>query len=508
MKRKRFLFIFLPGIFLGILFSFSIKKTFTLTSTDSYCASCHIHPHVTQSWKKSTHYINSSGIKVHCVECHLPPQGEGYYLAKIKTGTKDLWGKLFKDSVDFNWEFKSRPENAVHFVYEASCIHCHQNLFPLTLTKAGEDAHLYYSEKKKTDKLHCINCHISVGHYDPDAIHAQNLTFGKETPENLIVYQDPAVVDEFNNYTEYIPSSTVSFNMKAIPGGSFNIGSPDDEPYRKKDEGPVKEVKINDFFMAEIEVTWNEYMAFYSQTSGEGKSSDTESTKREVDVDVIAGATPPYGQPDQNWGLGERPAITMTWHAAETYCKWLSKVTGKNYRLPTEAEWEYACRAGSEGPYFFEGDPKKFHRTGFFGKLSSNDTSLINSYVIYSENSKAKTQPPESILPNKFGLKNMAGNVAEFCSDWYAENAYANINEGNNTNPTGHATGTEHIIRGGSFRDHAGNLRSASRDFTKTKEWLRTDPQIPKSTWWYSDCSWVGFRVVCDFDEKTGKLEI
>ncbi len=504
MKKKRFLYISLPGIILGILFSFTVKKTLTITSTDKYCASCHTHPHATQSWKKSTHYINPSGIKVHCVECHLPPQGKGHYLAKIKTGTKDLWGKLFRDSSSFNWAQKSRPENAVHFVYETSCIHCHQTLFPVTLTKEGEDAHLYYTEKKKSDELHCINCHISVGHYDPNAIHAQNLTFGKASSENQIVYQDPANVVEFKNFIEYIPSSTVSFNMKAIPGGKFKIGSPNDEVYRKEDEGPVKEVEISPFFMAEIEVTWNEYMAFYSQTSGEGKSSDTESTKRVVDADVISGATPPYGQPDQNWGLGDRPAITMTWHAAETYCKWLSKVTGKNYRLPTEAEWEFACRAGSEDPYFFGGDPKKFQKKGFLSKFSSNDTAVINSHVIYFENSNAKTQPPGSILPNKFGLKNMIGNVAEFCLDWYSEDAYKNINEGNNTNPVGPVSGSEHVVRGGSFKDHAGKLRSASRSLSKTEEWLKTDPQIPKSIWWYSDCSWVGFRVICEFDNKTG----
>jgi len=504
MKRKRFILIFLPGIILGIILSFTVKKTFTITSTDKYCASCHTHPHVIQSWKKSTHYINRSGIKVHCVECHLPPHGEGYNIEKIKTGSKDLWGQLFKDSADFNWENKSRPENAVHFVYESACIKCHQTLFPVTLSKEGEDAHLYYTEKNKTDKLYCINCHISVGHYDPNAIHAQNKSFGQGDNENKIMYEEPAKVSEFENFTEYIPSSTVSFNMKAIPGGSFEIGSPEDEVFRKDDEGPVKNVNISPFFMAEIEVTWDEYMAFYSQTSGEGKSSDTESTKREVAVDVIAGATPPYGQPDQNWGLGKRPAITMTWHAAETYCKWLSKVTGKNYRLPTEAEWEYACRANTSGPYFFDGNPKKFYKTGFWGKLSSNDTTNINSFAIYNENSGAKTQEPGSILANSFGLRNMTGNVEEFCSDWYADNAYEKINDENNTDPIGPISGTEHVIRGGSYKDNAGKLRSASREHTRNDDWLRTDPQIPKSIWWYSDCSWVGFRVVCEFDEKTG----
>jgi formylglycine-generating enzyme required for sulfatase activity len=286
------------------------------------------------------------------------------------------------------------------------------------------------------------------------------------------------------------------------------MGSPADEPFRNSDVGPVRKVEITPFYMAEVEVSWDEYLSFYKQTSGQGRSSDTEEIikKRNLKVDAISGATPPYGQPDQGWGMGQRPVISASFHAAETYCKWLSSVTGKTYRLPTEAEWEYACRAGTSTPYFFKGDPQKFEKKGFKSKISRNDTTIINSYVIYKANSFSKTQTPEKVKANPLGLKNMLGNVAEFCSDWYQPDTYARYEGKDLKNPKGPEIGTEHVIRGGSFNDMAGKLRSAARDFTRTDDWLKTDPQIPKSIWWYSDCFNVGFRVVCEFDEKTGKL--
>lgn len=117
--------------------------------------------------------------------------------------------------------------------------------------------------------------------------------------------------------------------MVAVPGGDFMMGSPEDEPFRDTDEGPRVKVKISPFFMAEVEVSWDEYLAFYAQTSAEGRSTDTEGARTGPDADAITGATPPYGQPDQNWGMGRRPVISVTHHAAQTYCEWLSRVTGK-----------------------------------------------------------------------------------------------------------------------------------------------------------------------------------
>ena len=415
---------------------------------------------------------------------------------------RSIYGVLFKDSADFNWEAKRTVEKAQHFTFKASCVKCHANLFPLKLNKEGQDAHLYYTQNEAT--LECINCHLNVGHYDPNAIHASNSDFGKGSGLNQVVYTEAAKVEKFSSFTETIPGSTISFSMIAIPGGKFNIGSPENEPYRRPDEGPVKEVEISPFYMAEVEVTWDEFLVFYSQTGGEGRTTDIKAATADGEVDAISGPTPPYGQPDQNWGLGSRPAITMRFATAETYCKWLSLKTGKKYRLPTEAEWEYACRAGSQTPYFFEGDPKKYSKDRLMNKIFGADTTNIDRYVIYSGNSMAKTQRPDAVKPNQFGLKNMLGNVAEFCADWYSPDAYSELSDGIK-DPKGPVSGTERVIRGGSFKSEPTEVRSAARDFTQDVAWMKTDPQIPKSIWWYSDCNMVGFRVVCELDETTGK---
>lgn len=505
---KKFLIWFMPGIIVGILIMIASRMAIKRTSTNEYCISCHIHPEADFSWKQSVHYITQSGDRTACVECHLPPEGDGYLLAKVTTGLRDLWSYWTKDSASFSWEESGRLENARNHVYESSCIICHENLFPLELTKDGEDAHLYYKQTEKTPDLHCINCHLNAGHFIKGYTYGSNKTFGSTSSEPKEIFTKPAEISEFRSFNECIPNSSVSFRMVAIPGGKFKLGSPENESFRDENEGPVRDVEISPFFMAELEVTWDEFLAFYAQTSAEGRTTDSEGirARKTADTDAISGATPPYGQPDQGWGLGQRPAISFTYHTAEIYCKWLSLVTGKTYRLPTEAEWEYACKAGSTTPYFFPGDPEKYQKTGLRAKLSKNDTTVINSYIIYKENSHGKTQLPDIVRPNPFGLKNMTGNVAEFCSDWYQPDAYSQYPEGMIKDPKGPGSGEEHVIRGGSFMDMAGSLRSSARNYTRTTAWLKTDPQIPKSIWWYSDCFHVGFRVVCEFDEKTGNL--
>jgi len=373
----------------GGLIVFMFNQLLYVTSTNEFCESCHVHPQASQSWKLGEHFDTGSGFVTNCTDCHLPPGGWDYFQAKVVTGLRDVYGVIVKDESEMNWLLKSSREVAERHVYKASCLHCHQNLFPRTLSPKGEEAHLYYDQNE--EKLRCINCHLQTGHFHKKTDIAQQTVF-KEKDYNKI-YKVPAFPDTFENFTETIPETPVHFEMVAIPGGEFVMGSPDAESLRKEDEGPQIKVKLNSFWMGKIEVSWDQYDAFYKET-GLGSHNESKAiANSDNTVDAITGPTPAYGNPDQGWGRGDRPAITMTHFAAKKYCEWLSKKTGKIYRLPTEAEWEYACRAGATGAYFFEGESDQFEKDSFINRIFGADTT-INSYIVYSSNSSATTQLP------------------------------------------------------------------------------------------------------------------
>jgi formylglycine-generating enzyme required for sulfatase activity len=414
-------------------------------------------------------------------------------------GIKDVWGYVTKDSAGFDWDRKSEVDYAVTYIPNESCKECHANLFPEGMSDDAITAHLYYEENEQKLNLQCISCHLDVGHYNPNYRHGKMTGAPvRQAADASLYFKTATPVTAFEDFTEQIPASMVSFRMIAVPGGAFRMGSPAGEPFRKDDESPVRTVTLSPFFMSEVEVTWDMYWAFYAKTMSEGRTPPAKvfANNSRPDVDAVSGPTSPFGSPDQGWGGGNRPAITMTHYAAQTFCQWLSLVTGKKYRLPTEAEWEYAARGGTETPYFFEGNPETFSNEGFRRRFFSAGTDVISSYVVYVNNSKNRTQEPAAVKANPFGLKNMPGNVMEYCADKYDPQAYAKT-AGSVSNPLV-TEGDEWVVRGGHYASDASAVRCAARSCTRHAEWLKTDPQQPKSIWWYSDVRGIGFRIVCE----------
>ena len=496
-KKKNYLLAVLGGLVLGLSLMVVFNTVWTRSSSNESCMSCHAHPQSDASYKQSYHHNNGSGTKTDCAACHLPPKGTfKYAYTKARMGIKDVWANMTKDTKTIDWSRKSELEYAQTIVYNESCKECHINLFPEGITDDGITAHLYYDDNEEKLGLHCISCHLDAGHYDPNYKHGSLKETFKPTGK---IHEAEAEVTAFENFIETVPGTAASISMIAIPGGEFLMGSPEKEPFRNSDEGPQKRVRVSDFFMAEVEITWDQFWSFYSETMSEGRTppSVVYANNSREDVDAVSGPTPPFGLPDQGWGMGNRPAITMTHYSAQTFCQWLSLKTGRKYRLPTEAEWEYAARGGTETPYFFEGNPKKLSNEGFLKGIFKPDTTGIDGYTVYVNNSRNRTQEPAEVKANPFGLKNMLGNVMEYCQDWYAEDAYKSIQDGE-LDPKGPESGTEHVVRGGYYNSDAAELRSASRGHTEHDKWLKTDPQNPKSIWWYSDVKGIGFRVVCE----------
>ena len=482
---KRLVVVACVAAAVGVSIMIALNHAWVASSKDESCMACHVHPDSEASWRLSSHHVNGSGTKTSCAQCHLPPTGSvDYVIAKVKTGGKDVLSHIFKDKEKINWEAKGELEHARKIVYNASCIECHHQLFPEGISDDGVTAHLYWEENSRKFEMNCIDCHLDVGHYDPNYTHARMTGIPQQAAPGEI-FSEAAAVAEFADFVERIPGTGVSFAMKAIPAGSFTMGSPESEPFHAENEFPQREESVGRFFMAETEVTWEMYWAFLSETMSEGRIPPEEIFARNSDpeVDALSGPTPPFGNPEQGWGGGQRPAITMTHYSAGIFCRWLSRKTGRTYRLPTEAEWEYAARGGTDTPYFFEGSPKKYSGTGLWNKIFGADTTVINTYTVYAGNSGGRTGEPSKVKPNPFGLRNMLGNVWEYTSDLY---------EGEG------AASAEHVIRGGTYADDASGVRSAVRAATEHDRWLRTDPQQPKSIWWYSDMKAIGFRVVME----------
>ena len=299
--------------------------------------------------------------------------------------------------------------------------------------------------------------------------------------------------DHKKKYTETITSKNdekISFNMVLVPGGTFEMGSPKNEPGRKDDEGPQHKVRLAPFYLCTTETTLEIFMAYYRETMTskkdffEEEKTEKEAKQSKEDVDAISGPTPVYG--DLTMGYEKKhPAMGMTWHNATVFCKWVSRKTGRKYRLPTEAEWEYACRAGT---------------TNVFGV--GNDKKQLVDFASYEANSDDETGEVAKKKPNSRGLYDMLGNVREWVYDFYSPDAYKDAAQKSPAvNPRGPKSGKVHVARGGDYSSSIEELRCAARAFEE--EWWRSgDPQIPKSKWWLPEMDIIGFRIASSIEPK------
>ncbi len=264
------------------------------------------------------------------------------------------------------------------------------------------------------------------------------------------------------SYQQTIPNSTVSFDLIAIPAGNFVLGSPEKQVGRQADEGPQKKVQVDAFWMGKTEVTYDEFQLFFEE------ARDPEPKPAKVGPDAVTRPSPPYIDFTLGMGkVGGFPANSMQQFGAIMYCKWLYAKTGIFYRLPTEIEWEYACKAGSDIP-----------------------VEKLGEYAWFQENSKEKYHEVGLKKANAWGLHDMLGNVSEWVLDHYDAHGYVR-----NDSPVFLDKYADAVVRGGNFQDDATLVRATARQ-AADPVWNRRDPQIPKSIWWNADAPFVGFRIM------------
>lgn len=292
--------------------------------------------------------------------------------------------------------------------------------------------------------------------------------FGNETIHTKL---QQGQTQDFKSYTEQIPGSDAGIAMTPVPGGTFSMGP-------MANSSP--EVRVDDFWMGTYEITWEQYDQFTREVvSNLSSTVPTQDGNVKISADAISLPTPPYV--DMSFGMGRDgyPAISMTHYAALMFTKWLSAKTGNFYRLPTEAEWEYACRGGSDSAYYFD-----------------EGTESLDDYEWHRDNSDGSYNRIGIKKPNPFGLYDMKGNIAEWTMDQYLEDYHEQLEGDPAVNPWFKPTELyPRSVRGGSWRDAPEETHCAKRRGSD-ENWKILDPQFPKSIWWHTSAPFLGFRVV------------
>jgi formylglycine-generating enzyme required for sulfatase activity len=279
--------------------------------------------------------------------------------------------------------------------------------------------------------------------------------------EKLVAFQEPL-------------ASGAKIEMLPVEGGEFT--------WRGEKEGDVLKVTLSPFWMSQGEVTWEAYEPFMLSEiprQKDGLPLDFMRAQIENDIDFIARPTPPYHPMTFGMQRDDHPALSMTQHAANKYCQWVSFQTGHFYRLPTEAEWEFACRAGSESDYSW-------------GK----DAQLADQYAWFGGDAASHYHTPGEKKPNALGFHDMHGNVLEWTLDQYVPNRKEYFGKEEVYNPWVKATKPyPHVTKGGHWKQPLADLSAAARH-QSSPMWKKSDPQIPKSQWYHTDTPWLGLRIV------------
>ncbi len=264
-----------------------------------------------------------------------------------------------------------------------------------------------------------------------------------------LLFSYSLLAQDLKSYQQVIPQTRVSFDMVAIPSGSFVFGQ-------------TKKAQVPTFWMGKTEVTYDEYQLFFEE------SRDPEPRPPKEGPDAVTRPSPPYIDFTLGMGkVGGFPANSMQQYGAIMYCKWLYAKTGIFYRLPTELEWEYACKAGADIP--------------------SMD---LADYAWFQGNSNEKYHQVGQKKPNAWGLHDMLGNVSEWVLDHFESDPTVRKDS-----PVFIDKYADAVVRGGNYQDPANLVRSTARMAADPK-WNRRDPQVPKSIWWNADAPFVGFRIM------------
>ncbi|MBI4664169.1 MAG: SUMF1/EgtB/PvdO family nonheme iron enzyme [Verrucomicrobia bacterium] len=463
-------------------------------------------------------------------ESLMPPKSKGGPLPKEKTELLRRWidqGAIWPENIKLSVARKIEFVRDIQPILEFSCVGCHREghdegglrldteetafkggdngpsiiprkplaspLYVTTVLRPDHDQLMPPKSKGgplPSEKTDLLLDWIIQGAEWPDGLKliprkaeeavAEDIETVRAIHRSILAKLDVTDPSQMKPYKVAIPGTDVVFEMLPIKGGEFIMGSPDNEPGRKSDEGPQHRTKVEPFWMGKCEVTWNEYELFmYPEEEKKIRALRAYNAALYPEADAVSRPTTPYVEMSFGMGKDGFPAISMTQHAANKYCQWLSAKTGHFYRLPTEAEWEYACRAGTTTAYSFGDEPWK-----------------LDEYAWYAKNSDFKYQKAGQKKPNPWGLHDMHGNVVEWTLDQYDPDYYRQF--AGTLAESAWNTATQpypHTVRGGSWDDDPEKLRSSARR-ASDRSWKVQDPQLPKSIWYHTDAQFLGFRVI------------